>query len=484
MTRSIAFKFAASALAIGTTMAAWPSAEAMRAAAAQPEKLSADAAARARAAVAKGRFAEALPFAEQAVAAMPRDIAYRMLLADLYLKNGRFQSAAATYADVVALDSGNVRASMSLALCDIAQGRNEAAIAVLEAVGDRAPAADLGLAYALAGQPKRAIAMLEPAAHTLSATGRLRQNLAFAYAMAGDWEKARAAAAQDVSPADLGPRLAQWAALARPSGPADQVAALLGVHPAADSGQPERVALAPVPTPNALAAADPAPAPQPAEAAPAPAPAPVQPAAAAPEPAPVPVQQVAAVPQPAPAPAAPAPAPVAIASASSDAPGWIAAIREARDPKPEPAATPNYAGVTRSLVTPQPAVLRGIPALRPRVASFELPRGATRGTDTGRFAVQLGAFSSSNGVEHAWGLILKRFGFADLTPFSTTISVPGKGLLHRLSVAGFASRGEADRTCRSIRAKGGACFVRAVAGDAPPRWASRYAGHKTSVASR
>jgi hypothetical protein len=42
-------------------------------------------------------------------------------------------------------------------------------------------------------------------------------------------------------------------------------------------------------------------------------------------------------------------------------------------------------------------------------------------------------------------------------------------------VAGFASREAAGRTCRSIQAKGGACFVRTVAGDAPVRWASRYA---------
>ncbi len=349
---------------------------------------------------------------------------------------------------------------------------------MLQAVGDRAPAADLGLAYALAGQPKRAIAMLEPVTHSLEANGRVRQNLAFAYAMAGDWEKARVVASQDISPADLGPRLAQWAALAKPSNPADQVAALLRVHPAADSGQPERLALAPVPSPNALAAADPAPV-----AAPEPAPAPV---AAAPEPAPV---QQAAAPQPVAAPAATASAPAAIASASADAPGWIATIREARDPKPQPnsqgVASPIYAGVTQPLVTPQPAVLRGVGTLRPRVAGFELPRrDPAHAGDTGRFAVQLGAFSSADGVERAWGLILKRFGFSDLTPFSTTISLPGKGTLHRLSVAGFASRGEADRTCHSIRAKGGACFVRAVAGDATPRWASRYTNHKTDVASR
>ncbi len=107
-------------------------------------------------------------------------------------------------------------------------------------------------------------------------------------------------------------------------------------------------------------------------------------------------------------------------------------------------------------------------------------------TDSGRFAVQIGAFSKSANVERAWAEELKRFGFVQLTPFSTTIDIPGKGILHRLSVAGFTSRAEADRTCGSIRAKGGACFVRAVAGDEPTRWASRYThkATKTAIASR
>jgi len=52
--------------------------------------------------------------------------------------------------------------------------------------------------------------------------------------------------------------------------------------------------------------------------------------------------------------------------------------------------------------------------------------------------------------------------------------MPGRGTFHRLSVAGFDSRDEASRVCQSVRAKGGACFVRAVAGDAPVQWASRY----------
>jgi hypothetical protein len=50
------------------------------------------------------------------------------------------------------------------------------------------------------------------------------------------------------------------------------------------------------------------------------------------------------------------------------------------------------------------------------------------------------------------------------------------GTFHRLSVAGFQSHGDASRVCQKVRSRGGACFVRAVAGDAPVRWASRYTG--------
>jgi hypothetical protein len=56
---------------------------------------------------------------------------------------------------------------------------------------------------------------------------------------------------------------------------------------------------------------------------------------------------------------------------------------------------------------------------------------------------------------------------------STTVRLP-KGTFHRLAVAGFGSHAEASQVCRSVRAKGGACFVRPVAGDAPVQWAARY----------
>jgi Flp pilus assembly protein TadD len=462
MNKSVALKFAVSALAIGTTMVACVPGKARTASASarapKAEQQASSFYAKAQQAVTDGKYGEGLGFAERAVELSPRDVGYRMILGDLYLKNGRFQSAETTFSDVQQLDPANARASFSVALARIALGRPAGAIAELDRLAETASPADIGLAYALAGEPQRAIALLEPAAQGPGATGRVRQNLALSYALAGDWEKARNVAAQDVSPRDLGARLQQWAALAQPGGGTAQVAALLGVTPAEDAGQPVRLALAPAqPSGTAFAAAGPLP-----------------------EPAPETVTAAA----PALAQAEPAPAPAAesepVRIASSELPQWVSERAEAEAEAPVSAerTKPLYAEAVQALVTPQPSVLESsVPAVEAPQRSFDSPRrqAPAAKSSQGRFAVQLGAYSSPSSVERAWAQMLKRFGFANLTPLSTTVSVPGRGTLHRLSVAGFENREAAGRTCRSIRSKGGACFVRTVAGDAPVRWASRYA---------
>jgi Flp pilus assembly protein TadD len=472
MNKSVALKFAVSALAIGTTMVACgPAGSRIASASAKAPKAEQDAAslfAKAQEAVRKGEYEEGLGYAERAVELSPRDVGYRMILADLYLKNGRFQSAESTFADVQQLDPANARASFSIALARIALGRPAGAVAELDRLAETASPADIGLAYALAGEPRRAIELLEPAARAPGVTGRTRQNLALSYALAGEWDKARIIASQDLSPADLGARLRQWAALAQPGGGAVQVAALLGVTPAQDSGQPVRLALTRTqPSTAAFAAAGPLPEPAP-EIVTAAAPALAQ-ADVAPEPAPLFAQA-----EPVPA---PQPAPVQIAT--GDLPQWVSerAAAEAAAPAPAEETRPLYAEAVEALVTPQPSVTARTRAIEPLAPRFEARRRPARAAQAGpgRFAVQLGAYSSSTSVERAWAQMLKRFGFADLTPLSTTVRVAGRGTLHRLSVAGFASREAAGRTCRSIQAKGGACFVRTVAGDAPVRWASRYA---------
>lgn len=468
MNKSVALKFAVSALAIGTTMVACGApGTGLASASTKAPKSEQDAAslyAKAQDSVRKGEYAKGLGFAERAVELSPRDVGYRMILADLYLKNGRFQSAEATFADVQQLDPGNARASFSIALARIALGRPAGAVAELDRLAETESAADIGLAYALAGEPGRAIELLEPAARAPGVTGRTRQNLALSYALAGEWDKARIIAAQDLSPADLAARLQQWAALAQPGGGAIQVAALLGVTPAEDGGQPVRLALAPAQDEGtAFAAAGPLP----------------EPAAetvAATEPALAQADIAAEAPIPAQAEPAAEAEPVRIAA--TELPQWVSERAEAESSADTEETRPLYAAAVEALVTPQPSVLAPGRTVEPPAPRFEAPRRPVRASakaGPGRYAVQLGAYSSSTSVERAWAQMLKRFGFVDLTPLSTTVKVPGRGTFHRLSVAGFESREAAGRTCRSIKAKGGACFVRAVAGDAPVRWASRYA---------
>ena len=112
-----------------------------------------------------------------------------------------------------------------------------------------------------AGRPAAsAVAVLEQAARAVGADARVRQNLALAYALQGDWTAAKTIAAQDV-PADQVTRIQQWMTFAKPTRASDQVAALTGITPAAaDPGQPVRLALHPKQN-TRQAAAEPVPAP-------------------------------------------------------------------------------------------------------------------------------------------------------------------------------------------------------------------------------
>ncbi|HWH22371.1 MAG TPA: SPOR domain-containing protein [Allosphingosinicella sp.] len=409
----MALKIAVSPLVLGLALAGCSTSKEMKVAAFQPpfkqaagELGAARHHALAQEALAKGNTAGAVGHAEKAVELAPRDAGYRMLLGDLYLKSGRFLSADMAFGDVLTLDPANVRAHFSLALAEIALGKRHSALSRLELLSQTQSPADLGLAYALAGDAARAIAMLEPAARAPGADGRVRQNLALAYAIAGDWQRARIVASQDLSPAELGPRLAEWAAFVQPASGREQVATLLGVTPSQDAGRPVRLALAPAPV---YAAAE----------------------AAAPEPQKLPEPQAA------------------------EAPATRVA---AYVPAAESMAEPYHVKVAPPLakIAPQP----------PRKAE-PVQRSS------GRYVVQLASYSSPSDLMQVWSQLQKRYGLGGRSAVSATVELPGKGRFHRLSVSGFASQADADQACRSIKSKGGSCFVRAISGDAPVRLASR-----------
>jgi len=201
-------------------------------------------ASRALAALNSNNVPLAIQLAERAVAKSPNDAGFRALLGNAYFAGGRFRSAEGAYRDSLSLTATQPQVILKLALVQIAQGKNDDAKGLLAQAQSVLDPADTGLALALAGDPQSAIAVLEPAARAVGADSRVRQNLALAYAFAGDWGQARVVAAQDVPGDQLDGRIQQWMALAKPARSSDQVAAFIGIQPAAaDPGQPIRLAL-------------------------------------------------------------------------------------------------------------------------------------------------------------------------------------------------------------------------------------------------
>jgi D-alanyl-D-alanine carboxypeptidase len=391
---------------------------------------------KAQLALATNDVATAIPLAERAVEGSPQDAGFRALLGNCYLAAGRFASAEAAYRDSLSIYGTQPQVVLKLALVQIAQGKNEEAKLLLAEARAVLDASDAGLALALAGDPQAAVTMLEPAARTVGADARTRQNLALAYAFSGDWAQARTVAAQDVPPDQLDARIQQWMALAQPARASDQVAAFIGIQPAAsDPGQPVRLALHKADAVKQVAA----------------------------EPigdVPAGLTSTATVElQPVPASVEPQPEPVVVAAAEPVAP-----------PPPPPAyVAPEPAKLADARPALSPAAVRLSDPL-PKLRKASAPR-AVNGKS--RAVVQIGAYSTRERIAFAWNKVsgkhssLKRY-----TPVTARFT-GGEGVVYRLSVRGFASDRDAVNLCASLKRAGASCFVRSVSGDAPVKLASR-----------
>jgi Flp pilus assembly protein TadD len=411
---------------------------------------------RALAALNSNNVPMAIDLAEHAVAKTPQDAGFRALLGNAYFAGGRFHSAESAYRDALTLYPGQPQVVLKLALVEIAQGKNSEAVIDLNANRDQLDPSDYGLAIALSGHPKEAIGILERAARETNADATVRQNLALAHALAGDWSEARIIASQDVPSNQLDARIQQWMQLASPKHPADQVAALVGVRPAAvDTGQPVQLALNKDETRTAQASA----------AAPVPASVPVQ-AASKPL---APVVQAASAPVPAKS-EKPALVP-AVAPASAPA------ISLAVPPAPPPPRSTIAAMAETAVIEAKAAFATVVPHAHPAVARPR-PRLASAVRPANHFGtssavVQLGAYQSPQRVLAAWnGAAHKYAALKAYLPMSARFASP-KGTFYRLSVRGFNSVGDAEALCRGLHREGAACFVRKLAGDAPVNYASR-----------
>jgi Flp pilus assembly protein TadD len=401
---------------------------------AQADKKAAGHARKAEQAIAKKQWGKAVTLAEAAVALNPDDAGYRALLGSAYLKAGRFASAEQSFADVMTLQPDNGRISLNLALAQIAEGKWAAARDTLDAHSGTIPAADRGLALALAGDPATAVEVLTAATRAAQADVKTRQNLALAMALAGRWPEARALVGVDMTPVDADARMVQWAAFAQPRAASDQVATLLGVTPAADPGQPAALALAGAAPVVAETHA-------PVDA--------FMPGRAEPE------VETAAVEA---APVAPVPVAVApmVAAAAPVAPMVTAA----------PVAAPSTAQLIAAASTPYKTPLARVVKAKPAVAWPAVARAVSA---KGSWYVQIGAFRNAAVAQDSWKGATRRFpALAAHDPFAMNASVNG-ATYYRLSVGGF-TRADAVSLCQRYRAKGGVCFVRAGAGDQIASW--------------
>lgn len=403
----------------------------------RPDKFAAGA----QAALAKGSYDKAISLAEQAVLADPRNPTYRLLLGNAYLRNGRFESAHQAYDDAMELGDDSGKTALSLALAGIALGKYHEATDTLSGYRDAIPAADYGLALALAGRTGQGVAVLVETLRAGDNSPKVRQNLALAYALGGRWREARVMAALDVPSDKIDARLTEWAAMTLPDAGQKRIAALLGVPVRGDSGQPAQLALANFPAIEQLAqeAATKAVATE-----------------TAPELAKAAVEELPAVVQPA------LPAPALADASSVPAPVQLAAID----------TPPSAVAVQATPVVEQPRAYRVVgqhAAAQSARAVDAKPVAMIAPSERSTHVVQLGSFSTAEGAKRAWRHFLARDpGLAGYRNLTMQVSVNGRQFW-RVQAAGFAGAGSANSLCRSVKSRGGACLVMAAPHDVSPQ---------------
>lgn len=409
----------------------------------------------AQTALAKGEVSKAIQHAEAAVLADPRNPGFRALLGAAYLEAGRFQAAATSFGDALDLGDDNPRTVLSFALAKIAVGEGRTAVSMLDDNAQIIDPADLGLALALAGQPERGVHVLINAVRSAEeATPKLRQNLAYTYALAGNWRAARVMAAEDVPADQLEARLAGWAAMSAPDMAPQRIASLLDVRPVADAGQPQHLALANFPA-QAVMVAEAA---EQGDDAFDVAGEPVQVASAAPSQA---FSAAFAAPQSAPQPAIET---VQVpASAAATGPRYVsnpvvqqlpgaAKSRVAAAPA-APAAPRLPAASQRRMAAPTTASHGATPAAAP----------VQKGPAT--HLVQLGSYDNKAEATRGWSALQAKFPqLKDRQPVITEAVVNGR-TFWRVAAEGFTAQ-SAKAMCGTIKSQGRGCF--AYAASTPP----------------
>lgn len=416
---------------------------------------------KAQTALEAGKVDKAISYAEAAVLASPRDPEYRAILGSAYLEAGRYQSAATAYEDAVELGDVRGRTVLIYALTKIANGDKQVALSALQARQNSVPRADLGLALALAGEADRGVKILVDTIREGDTSPKVRQNLAYAYALAGNWRAARVMASEDVPADKLDARLSDWASTARPEDSMLRVSNLLGLKPVSDGGQPQFLALSNFPSQPALAqeAAQMAKAEE--NAAPA-------------EPRPSEtlafgqgrfdgVTHGSSVAKPAPAPSVAAPVakpsvaqiPAPRVATRPAAPRFVSneVVQKVAASAPRVAARPAPSRASAPTRTTQASTARTAPATAP----------ATGSADTHH--IQLGSFNSREVAEQKWAEFQRSYPALKNRDLVITEAQVNGRTYFRVAAAGFGAR-DARSMCGSVKSSGGGCF--AYAKSSPP----------------
>ena len=387
--------------------------------------------------------------AESRVSRSPDRASLRADLAKVYLSAGRFDSAAAAYRDAISLGDDNARSALGLALASIGAGDNAEAMRVLAKWRDKIPASDFGLAVSLAGQPAQGVAILTDVVRGGEDSAKARQNLAYSYALAGQWAQARIIASQDVPGDQLDARISEWARTARPQDHGARVAGLLGTpRGIVDPGQPRAIALdGGLPQPKFARVEAPE----------------------APE-APAAVEASGELP--------------ALASAEAarrdDAMTAIPAAMMAEAAMAAPAQAENEDAtrfVSRPVVQEVPrasfAQAFQTPAAKPVIKAASSKHEPVRtaqvsalASDDSTHLVQLGSFRTREGAERAWGIFVARNPrLKDHTMRITEAEVRGARYF-RVAAEGF-DRNSANSMCSSVKSAGRGCLAYAEANPLP-----------------
>lgn len=399
--------------------------------------------AKAQAAIEKGKASKAVEHAEAAVLADPRNASNRALLGAAYLEAGRFQAAATSFGDALALGDTDNRTVLSYALAQTAQGNNAEAIRMLDQYEGQLDRADRGLALALAGEPRDGVRVLSNALRDGQNTAKVRQNLAYAYALSGDWRAARVMAAEDVPANLVSDRIAEWATQTRPEAFQQRVAALLDVTPTYDAGQPIQLALGNFPSQDVMIAqaAQDAVDPQVAVAE-------TQSAELAAVDAEIVSTLIATPAQP----TTVAPAPVV--------PAFEPAAQVAAAPAPQ-VASPRV--VANPVVQELPANYQEAerkPVSRWAANTSQRRMAATSDASEGTHLVQLGSFYTRDAAERAWSIYQSRHSQLDGRDLVITQAKVGGKTYFRVAAAGFNARSAASM-CSTVKAGGAGCIAHA-----------------------